>query len=283
MNRPAPLLSIVVPTFGSQAVLGAALQSIAAQSWRDFEVIISDGASSDATLAMAAGFAQSLPALVLDSRPDSGVYDAINRGIALARGEWVLIVGSDDRLHGADTLAKLAPHLQAATADVVYGDVRMMAANTNGVPAGARYAGAVPLERLVMQNICQQAICYRRALFDDIGAFDLRYRLHADWALNLRAAVRGSLQWVDIVVTDYAATGMSAAQGDARWAEDMPEWLRATLLANAGDRRLWPLQRCLLRQADRFRRRGRWREAFAHMASYLTLRARRVFGGTATR
>lgn len=278
MNGTAPLLSIVIPTFGSEGVLGAALQSIAAQGWRDFEVIVSDGASGDGTLAVAAGFTSALPALVLDSRPDTGVYDAINRGIALARGEWVLILGSDDQLHAPDTLAALAPHLQAARVDLVYGDVRMMAANTNGVPAGARYAGEVPLQGLVVRNICQQAICYRRALFDAIGLFDLRYRLHADWALNLRAAVRGPLQWVDVVVADYAATGMSAARGDERWAEDMPEWLRATLVAQAGDRRLWPLQRCLLRQADRLRRQGRWAEAFRHLGSYLELRARRVFG-----
>lgn len=281
MNGTAPLLSIVIPTFGSQAVLGAALQSIAAQGWRDYEVIVSDGASSDGTLDVAAGFTAALAALVLDSRPDTGVYDAINRGIQRARGEWVLILGSDDRLHADDTLACLAPQLQAATVDVVYGDVRMMAANTNGVAAGARYAGEVPLERLVARNICQQAICYRRALFDALGGFDLRYRLHADWAFNLRAAVRGPMQWVDLVVADYAATGMSAAQGDDRWAEDMPEWLRATLLARADDRRLWPLQRCLLRQADRLRRHGRWGEALRHLGSYLALRARRVFGPAA--
>jgi len=102
-----PLVSVVVPTMNSEAVLGGALQSLAGQVFRDFEVIVSDGASRDGTLALARQAAPAMPALVVDSRPDRGVYDAINRGVALARGDWVLVLGSDDRLHAPDTLAQV--------------------------------------------------------------------------------------------------------------------------------------------------------------------------------
>ncbi|HEY2977178.1 MAG TPA: glycosyltransferase, partial [Burkholderiaceae bacterium] len=107
-----PLVSFIVPTFDSQAHLARALQSLADQTCRDFEVVISDGASLDDTVLVAQSFAANLPSLTIDSQPDQGVYDAINRGIGLARGDWVLVLGSDDRLHAPDTLATLAAMLR---------------------------------------------------------------------------------------------------------------------------------------------------------------------------
>ncbi len=274
----AVLLTVVVPTFRSAGLITGALASLAAQTWRDFEVIVSDGASDDGTPDVARGFAAQLPAMTVDSRPDGGVYDAINRAVVQARGQWVLVLGSDDRLHAPDTLARLAPHLQQATADLVFGDVRMMGANQCGVAPGARYAGPVDVARLLRTNICQQAICYRRALLQTLGGFDTRYRLHADWALNLRAALRGPLQWVDIVVADYAATGMTATAGDPVYAAEAPLLLRDELLQRPQDRRLWPLQRQLLRGADALRRRGRAADALSLLGSWLWLRLQRIKG-----
>ena len=277
-SADGPLLTVVLPTFRSAALLGGAMASLAAQTWRGFEVIVSDGASDDGTAALARNFTAQLPALTVDSRPDTGVYDAINRAVALAQGAWILVLGSDDRLHAPDTLAQLAPHLQHSSADLVYGDVRMMGANQCGVAPGGRYAGALDLPALLRANICQQAICYRRTLLQSLGGFDTRYRLHADWALNVRAALRAPLQWVDVVVADYAATGMSATAGDAVYAAEAPLLLRAELLQRPQDRRLWPLQRQLLRSADALRRRGRWGDAASLLVSYLRLRLQRLAG-----
>jgi glycosyltransferase involved in cell wall biosynthesis len=278
-GRPGPLLTLVVPTMNSQALLGAALESIAGQTWRGFEVIVSDGASSDGTLALARSYADRLPALQIDSRPDRGVYDAINRGVALSRGEWFLVLGSDDRLHAPDTLERVAAHLQAAgDAPMVYGDVRMMAANQTGVPAGGRFAGPMPLQRWFVANVCQQAIFYRRTLFDTLGGFDLRYRLYADWAFNLRAAFIAPPRWVDVIVSDYAATGMSASASDAVFIAEMPELIRSEFARRPGQRELWPFQRRLLRDADAARRRGEWAHALACVGTYLRLLVQRLTG-----
>jgi glycosyltransferase involved in cell wall biosynthesis len=274
-----PLVSVVVPTMNSQDLLGAALESLAAQSWRDFEVIVSDGASRDGTLAVARSFEARLPALQVDSRPDGGVYDAINRGVAGSRGEWFLVLGSDDRLHAPDTLARVAAALQAGgEAPMVYGDVRMMAANQCGVAPGGRFAGPMPLQRWFVANVCQQAIFYRRRLFDQLGGFELRYRLYADWAFNLRAAFIAPPRWVDIVISDYAATGMSASASDALFVAELPELIRAEFARRPGQRELWPAQRRLLRDADALRRRGEWGSALAFLATYLRLKLQQLPG-----
>ena len=272
-----PLVSVVLPTMNSQSVLAAALQSLAGQTWRDFDVVISDGASTDATLAIARGFAAALPALQIDSRPDQGVYDAINRGVARARGEWFLVLGSDDQIHAPDTLAQVAAHLKdAEAAQMVYGDVRMMAVNQCGVPPGGRYAGAMPLQRWFVANVCQQAIFYRRSLFDALGGFDVRYRLYADWCFNLRAAFVAEPRWIDVVVADYAATGMSATATDEVFLKDMSAMIRTEISRRPFRRALWPLQRRLLLDADGLRRRGQWLRAAAVYGNYLRLLLLRV-------
>ena len=271
-----PLLSVVVPTFNSQGCVAALLQSLVAQNFRDFEVIVSDGASTDQTLATVQQYSHRLPRLQVSSRPDGGVYDAINRGLALTQGRWLLVMGSDDRLHASGTLAAAAAHLTDNPAALVYGDVRMMASNNNGVPVGGRYIGPLALDQLLVRNICQQAIFYRRSLFDRQGIFDQRYRLHADWDFNLRVALAGeTLMWIDLVVADYAATGISTNARDEAFEHDMPAKLRRALLRRPNDRALWPLHRRLLRSADALRRRGRWGAALAQVGASITLAARR--------
>ncbi len=282
MNAPAaarPLVSVVVPTMNSEAVLGGALQSLAAQTWRDFELVVSDGASRDRTLALAQAAIPALPSVVVDSRPDDGVYDAINRGVALARGHWFLVLGSDDRLHSPDTLERVAPHLLAAgDAGLVHGDVRMMAPNLCQVPPGGRYAGPMPLARLMVVNVCQQAIFYRRRLFDTLGGFDPRYRVYADWAFNLRAAFLAPPRWIDVVVSDYAATGLSASASDPVFLAEVRELIRGEFARRPGQRELWPLQRRLLSDADALRRRGDWPGFLRTLGTYVGLQLRRLHG-----
>lgn len=268
-----PLISIIVPTFNSAGTLADALESAAGQSFRGFELIVSDGASGDATLAMAQEWSSRVPSLRVDSRPDRGVYDAINRGVEMSRGRWFMVLGSDDRLHAPDTLARLAAALGECADEVewVYGDVIMMGENSCGVPPGGRFAGPMPLRRMIKANICQQAIVYRRSLFAALGGFDLGYRIYADWAFNLRAAFRGPGRWLDLVVADYATSGMSGQSIDTRFIEDRPELVRRELLARPRRVDLWPVQRQLLSDANRQLRGRRWRNGLALVASYLRL------------
>lgn len=275
LSPDPPLISVIVPTLNSAATVAELLRSLARQTFRNFEVIVSDGGSGDATVQLARAAAASLPAMRVDSRRDAGVYDAINQGIELARGAWIIVLGGDDRLHADDTLARAAPMLARSVADMVYGDVHMMA-DGNGVRAGARYAGPMTLENLLSRNICQQSIFYRRSLFASLGVFNLRYRIWADWDFNLRVAFRRPFEWIDLVVADYAATGLSTKGGDPLFQEDAPERLRSELLLLLPQQKeLWPLCRKLLRHADTLRRRGRWRKAVRLIGSYLALSARR--------
>ena len=223
-----PLFSIIIPTLNVATTLHACLNSIAQQTCSDYEVILLDGGSTDGTPEIVARYAATFGArLTLHCGPDQGVYDAMNRGVAMATGTWVLFLGADDTLYAADTLARVATFIeQHEPSDLLYGDV-MMRSNAS------RYAGTFDLDRLLFEgNICHQSIFYRRTLFAGIGPYNLRYRIWADWDFNIRCFSNPALitRYMDIVVAHFNdATGLSTA-GDPEFKKRLPVFLRAMLM-----------------------------------------------------
>lgn len=116
--------SIVVPTFNSARTLGATLESILSQGWHDAEVVIIDGVSRDNTLDVARAFPD-LDVVIL-SEPDQGIYDAINKGIAIASGDLVCVIGSDDLL-APGALDAVDRVWQASRTDIVAGQALLVA------------------------------------------------------------------------------------------------------------------------------------------------------------
>ncbi|WP_374021668.1 glycosyltransferase family 2 protein [Mycobacterium sp. HNNTM2301] len=208
----APLFSIIVPTFNAAATIQACLGSIVHQTYDEFEVVIVDGGSKDETLDIARGFGTELGArLVVHSGPDGGPYDAMNRGVGIATGEWLLFLGADDTLYEPETLAHVAAFIRDhERSDLVYGDVIMRSTET-------RHAGAFDLDRLLFEtNLCHQSIFYRRELFAGIGPYNLRYPVWADWDFNIRCFSNPALvaHYMDIVVARYNdMTGLSMREG----------------------------------------------------------------------
>ncbi|KZS73141.1 glycosyltransferase [Mycobacterium kansasii] len=201
----APMFSIIIPTLNVASALGVCLESIACQTFRDFELVLVDGGSTDATLDIANSFAPNFGArLVVRSGNDRGVYDAMNRGVSLASGTWLLFLGADDALYEADTLARVAAFIgEHQPSDLVYGDVLMRSTKF-------RYGGAFDLDRLLFKrNICHQSIFYRRELFSSIGPYNLRYRSLADWDFNIRCFSNPALvtRHMDVVVARFNELG----------------------------------------------------------------------------
>lgn len=207
------MFSIIVPTFNAAATLHACLDSVVRQTWDDFELILVDGESTDRTLEIANSCAADLDSrLVVHCGPDQGAYDAMNRGIGMARGQWLLFLGADDILYETETLARVAAFLDDHEhSDLIHGDVIMRS-------TGSRHGGAFDLDRLLFEtNICHQAIFYRRELFAGIGPYNLRYRLWADWDFNIRCFSNPALvtRYMDIIVAKYNdASGLSVSEDD---------------------------------------------------------------------
>ena len=219
--RARPFFTVVVPTFQAQASLASTLASLAEQSSRDFEVVVSDGGSRDLTVAVARSFAAELPRLVVSARPDSGVYDAVNKALPLSQGEWILVLGSGDRLHGREVLADAKAHLEAGRELLVYGDVRVCG-KAGWANDGALYDGPFGLDKLLHKNICQQAIFYHRQLFASVGDFEPRYRVCADWDFALRVFSRHRTRYIPLTVCDFAGDGISSSRIDEAFLAERP-------------------------------------------------------------
>lgn len=215
-----PQFSIIVPTFCVEHVIMDCLASLRRQTCVDFEIIIMDGGSTDRTLELINQFAADFgERLVVRSEKDAGVYDAMNKAIRLARGEWLYFLGADDHLHAPEVLQTVADFLrQHPESDLVYGDV-LLRSNA------CRYAGEFNLHRLLHEkNICHQAIFYRRTIFEKIGRYNLQYRIWADWDLNIRCFhhPESVVCYLDLVIADYNDLGGISRVEDPEFRKLLP-------------------------------------------------------------
>lgn len=203
---PAPLISVIIVCRNPGPRLHAALASVWEQRDGDGECVVIDGASTDGTPEWLETQRTILGSLV--SEPDRGIYDAMNKGVARATGEWVIFLGADDRLAAKDILQSAAKTLRGTTASICVGEARF--------DDGRRYAflpDPAPLRRNFVHH---QATFYRRRLFAKHGGFDERLRLQADYDFNLRLLLTGvQFTALPLRIADCGSGGLSDA---GRWA-----------------------------------------------------------------
>lgn len=209
--------TVITVTYNPGACLPAAVDSVAALGRSDIEHLIVDGASTDGTREWLQAQAPRQQWRYV-SEPDQGIYDAMRKGIAAARGQSIIFLGADDiLLPGA---LELIDHPRCGEA-VLYGDVELTS-------NAQRYAGPFSTGKLCLCNICHQALCYPRELLL-AHSFDSRYRWLADHALNLRLWGLGTpFVYVDTVVSRFNDGGGSSA-GEEAFARDLPQLIRANL------------------------------------------------------
>ncbi len=213
-----PLFSIITVTRNAETTLPRTLRSVAAQTCRLFEYIVIDGASTDSTVLLAkqAG----IPEMKLLSEPDDGLYDAMNKGLELAHGDYVIFLNAGDSFHAPDTLERLA----AAAFDndypgIIYGQTDIV--DAEGRKVSERHLRAPSVLTLDSFRdgmvVCHQAFVVVRKLTD---MYDRRYRYSADYEWCIRCLQRSHRnQYVDAVLIDYLREGVSTRYRRASLAE----------------------------------------------------------------
>lgn len=170
-----PQVSVITVVLNGAATIAQTLESVREQSQVDVEHIIIDGVSIDGTIDILGGFQSNHLRWV--SEPDQGIYEAMNKGIALARGEWLLFLGADDMLADSTVLADIFVGRELATYDLICGN--------SLYDYGKRCVPRLDWRARIFNTIHHQAAFYRRQLFDDF-----RYRMDipvvADYELNFR-------------------------------------------------------------------------------------------------
>ena len=208
MDLQQPFLSIIIPTFNSSEVVSTAIESILEQTFDDFEILIIDGQSQDQTIKIVSEIAIRDKRLRVISEPDKGIYDAMNKGAQLAKGEWLYFLGSDDKLFSERVLEEVFNQPILKDFDLVYGKV-IIQGNPGWAKDGEEYDGEFTVEKLFKKNICHQAIFYRKFVFEKVGLYNINYRICADWDFNHRCFASLKTKHIDLVIAKFNAGGAS--------------------------------------------------------------------------
>lgn len=199
-------LTIITINYNNASGLKKTLDSVAAQSCMDFEHVIVDGASTDDSQQIIQDYQLvakcDIKAL---SEPDTGIYNAMNKGIRIATGEYLLFLNSGDALDNSNVVRNFLN--TDVTADVATGTERM----PNGRLIPAPKDGDLSYAFFYEDTLLHQSTFIRRDAFERFGMYREDYRIVSDWEWFFRAIVRdgASYQPLDFVVADFDGDGMS--------------------------------------------------------------------------
>lgn len=213
-----PFFSIIIPTFNSAKTVQKCIESVIYQTFTNFEVLIIDGVSSDNTLQIASDFSDSRIKIL--SEPDKGIYDAMNKGIKLAKGSWLYFLGSDDSLYDENVLEAVVIEIHKHKVDVIYGNVLMK-------PSNRIYDGEFTYEKMQTVTLCHQAIFYKKKIFKDFGLYNIRYKVLADHDMNLNWLFSSKHKnlFIDKIIAQYSESGFSSYFIDKEFEKDFNQKL----------------------------------------------------------
>jgi glycosyltransferase involved in cell wall biosynthesis len=201
-----PLVAVITAVRNGEATLGRTLESVGRQTWRPLEHIVVDGASTDGTRAILERQGDRLRWV---SEPDRGLYDAMNKGLALLRDPeaYVLFLNADDAFHSDDAVERALG--AAAGEDLIYGRLERF---DEELDYRDIIGHEVTARDMVLGMRCHhQAMFTRARVFDRIGGFDLRYRIASDYDWAVRAMLNGSVskRFVQVVIATMSRGGLS--------------------------------------------------------------------------
>lgn len=199
-------LSIVTINFNNLDGLKKTIESVNGQKYQDFEYIVIDGASTDGSKELVEQSSKKLA--YWQSTPDKGVYDAMNLGIAHAKGEYVMFLNSGDYLLQNDSLEQFFAFMPDT--DIVYGDAVRM--NDKGTLEPYTQPDILSYLFFYRYSLCHQSMMYKRELFEKYGSYRTDLKIVSDWAYNLKMFMTKSVTWrhIAVPIVYYDTRGISS-------------------------------------------------------------------------
>ena len=191
LSRSKPQISVVVAVYNGSTTLQKCIDSVASQTFHDVELIVVDGGSTDGTGDLLISNTAKLSYWI--SEPDNGIYNAWNKALRHASGEWICFLGADDYLWSNDALARMAAVLQTLPDEtqIAYGQVMLL-----GLDDAPLYAIGVPFDIKPGQRVDvmglppHPGLMHRRTVFEERGGFDESFRIAGDTDLLVRELQR---------------------------------------------------------------------------------------------
>lgn len=211
-------LSIITINYNNAAGLKKTLESVATQTCTDFEHIIVDGASTDGSVEVIREYENTLAShLTWLSEPDTGIYNAMNKGVRIANGEYTLMLNSGDYLVDEYVVENVLPLLDGT--DIIQGNTIEDYINQKIRNRGYGTSN-IDFFDVMKGHFLHQASFCRKCLFDKYGYFDESYRMVSDTKFFMICLGRenASFKYIDIDISNYDVSGISA-EVVGKWAE----------------------------------------------------------------
>ena len=220
------IFSIITPTYNVQKKIVYSLNSIINQDTALLEYIIIDGKSNDNTIQVLKEFKKKYKIdLKYISENDEGIYDAMNKGINMAEGEYLYFLGAGDTLKEG-ILGKIKDKVNFIP-EIVYGDVLLTL-------TGNIVGGEFDQLRICMNNMPHQAIFYHRTVFEMLGLYSIENKILADYEFNIRCFGCNEIKkrYVDIVIANYEGGGVSSTIDNVEFCKSKEKFIKNYLSKN---------------------------------------------------
>jgi len=201
-------ISIITVCLNEKDTIEATLLSVFNQTFKDVELIVVDGLSTDGTLDIIDKYKDNIARFVSES--DSGLYNAMNKGISLATGDYLLFLNANDSLYNNNVLENVANCLDKnPQAKMLYGKVNFVSedGSTSDVHS---YEQITNHFALLENNICHQSIFYNLKAFHDFGAYHPDYKIWADYDCNMNLLIKNRLKavYLPIIISNFQMGGI---------------------------------------------------------------------------
>lgn len=227
-------LSIITINYNNAEGLRKTLASVASQTYRDIEHIIIDGGSTDGSVEVIREYDNTIKqqrCVTIDqstiqvkwiSEPDNGIYNAMNKGIMRAMGDYCQFLNSGDSLATPDVTERMVAALEKTldikhhtSVDILYGDMLKIGIKQNVVDKSSRNED-ITLSMFYRGCLNHSPAYIKRSLFEDYGLYDETLKICSDWKFYMQSIVLGkaTTKHVDIVVTHFDMTGISETRKD---------------------------------------------------------------------
>ena len=207
-------LSIITVNLNNREGLKRTIDSVVGQTFTDYEWIVIDGGSNDGSRELIEQYANQFAFWV--SEPDNGIYNAMNKGIEKANGEWMLFLNSGDWLYDEETLNKVFS--KTYDADILYGDVMFHWPDERGMQL-EQMPDSLTLYFFYTYTLCHQATFYNKRIFST-HKYDESLLICADWALYIKLMIEDyKFHHLPFCISNFPQDGISSHLNEAHFAE----------------------------------------------------------------
>lgn len=210
-------LSIITINRNNAAGLEKTMRSVVSQTFKEFEYIVVDGASSDNSVEVIKSFESQFAHLCWLSEPDIGIYNAMNKGLRMASGDYIQILNSGDCLAADDVIERMLNALETAgKPTVLYGNMVKCFPDGHRLVDRSFEGEDITMLGMFTGTLNHDPAYIRRDLFEKYGYYDESLKIVSDWKWYVEAVILGGEkpQYVDLDVTLFDMTGISETHLD---------------------------------------------------------------------